>query len=195
MDEFMKKNGLEYVVGFSGGSDKEKEEVERVVNDSMLYFSKRPIAVLTGGTKWGIPKIASEIAKDYGMKTIGVMPERGEKYKLSSLDYEMIVPPKYAGSEYGDESEVFVKMCDAIEMIGGNNGTGVEFFHAMKINERRMKEEQSPIYIVPVSGISGFADKIPRLPFLNGASEALPMDPIYEGGDAAKYIMNKLDMI
>lgn len=196
---FFNKNNIEAVIAISGGADENKEKVNRILEDSMVYYSKYPIAILTGGTKWGIPNYASELAKDYNIKTIGVMPQRGEKYSLNSLDLKLVSGTEYGISEYGDESSIFAKIADGVEIIGGSAGTGVEFFHVMKINDRikkylsedKTKEKIKPV--APVVGVGGFAEEIYKLEVAKKNPEAIPFDKIYEGGDAAKYILNKLD--
>ncbi|MFP4424153.1 MAG: hypothetical protein ACLFP2_02880 [Candidatus Woesearchaeota archaeon] len=195
IDEFRNKENIEYIIGFSGSSDESnKEKAERIIEDSMLYFKDKNIAILTGGTKFGIVKTANQIAKDYGLRTIGVVPDSGDKYSLSYLDCKVTVPPDYGRSEFGDESATFVKAIDAMEIIGGNSGTAIEFFHAMKINERRIKPkyDEKPIIIAPLKSIEGFAQMAYDLPQASMMYEAFPQEPIMYGGDAAKFILNKL---
>ncbi|MFO7711415.1 MAG: hypothetical protein R6V53_06625 [Candidatus Woesearchaeota archaeon] len=195
IDEFRNKENIEYIIGFSGSSDESsKEEAERIIEDSMLYFKNKDIAILTGGTKFGIVKTANEIAKDYGLKTIGVLPDSGEKYSLPYLDCKVTVPSDYGRSEFGDESATFVKALDAMEIIGGNAGTAIEFFHAMKINERKIKPKynEQPIVIAPLKSIEGFGQMAYGIPQARMMPEAFPQEPIMYGGDAAKFILHKL---
>ncbi|MBD3249082.1 hypothetical protein GF336_03480 [Candidatus Woesearchaeota archaeon] len=195
--KFMENNKLEKIIAFSGGADEKKEKVERIIEDSILYFKNKPIGILTGGTYWGIPKFATDIAKDYGLKTIGVMPERGEKYSLDNLDLKIKVPPKYGNSEYGDESEVFAKLADGVEIIGGSAGTAIESYHIIKINSRiidYIKKEttkETPKIIAPIAGLGGFSEEIYSI---QSAKGMIPPSKIFEGGDAAKYLLSKLDI-
>ncbi|MBR9691154.1 hypothetical protein GOV06_00035 [Candidatus Woesearchaeota archaeon] len=200
VQEFTSKNGIEKIIAFSGGADEEKEAVERIIQDSMIYFKDCPVAILTGGTSWGIPKFATEVAKDYGLKTIGVMPARGEKYALNSLDLKLVVAPEYGQSEYGDESGVFAKLSDGVEIIGGSAGTAIEFYHVMKINSRikdyqdKGTSEEAFKVVAPIAGVGGFSDTIYSLEIARAIPEAVPRDRLHFGGDAAKYILNKLGL-
>jgi len=194
--QFMKKFDLSYIVGFSGGSDDNKELVQKVIEESIMYFKNQPLAVLTGGTTFGVPKYASEIAKDNGMKTIGVLPERGEKYALKSLDLKLVAEPRYSTSEFGDESEVFAKLLNGVEIIGGSAGTAIEFYHIMKINDRKLnpKYSETPVYIAPIEGVGGFSSQINSTAIFKKLPEVFPSDKLYYGGDAAKFILNKLGL-
>lgn len=195
-ETFVKQNEISKVIAFSGGSDESKESVENVINESMVYFKGKNIAILTGGTSWGIPKIASDIAKDYGLKTIGIMPERGEKYTKSNLDLKVVIPSKYGQSEFGDESEVFAKLSDAVEIIGGSAGTAIEFYHIMKINDRKLNPKYSeiPKYVAPIGSVAGFSSDIYNLDMYQKYSEVFPSDKLSNGGDAANFILNKLGL-
>ena len=119
-----------------------------------------PIAVLCGGTEWGVPKIAAEMAKKFNLPVIGVYPERGKKYALEDLDLSIEIAPRYKNSEWGDESEVLVKLSDAVIIIGGSFGTQIEYSHAMKINEGRIKYGLEPIYLIPILGVGGWSENI-----------------------------------
>jgi predicted Rossmann-fold nucleotide-binding protein len=194
---FKEKENIEHIIGFCGSSDNSnKELVEQIIQDSMIYFRNKDIAILTGGTCFGAVKVANEIAKDYGLKTIGIVPQRGEKYLLPALDLKVSIPSRYGNSEFGDESEVFVKACDALEIIGGSTGTAIEFYHALKINERRLnpKYNEKPIIIAPLANVEGFSKTIYSLPQIKNMTNAIPNSPIMYGGDAAKFILYKLEV-
>jgi len=199
-ERFMKENDLTHVIGFSGGSDKQKSQVQSILSDSMVYLKNYPVAILTGGTCWGIPNYATEIAKDYGLKTIGVMPTRGVKYETNGLDLKLVAEPKFASSEYGDESEIFAKIVNGVEIIGGSAGTAIETFHILKINDRiidyakKGKSDEVPKIIAPIKGIAGFSSEIYKLGLCEKMPECMPDQPIYEGGDAAKFILNRLGL-
>jgi len=195
--EFMSKNGLGYVIGFSGGSDKEENQVQNIIEESMTYLKSKPVVILTGGTKYGVPRIATEIAKDYGLKTIGVMPQRGEKSAVGGLDLVLIAQPRVGSSEYGDESEIFAKLCNGVEIIGGSSGTKIEFNHIMKINDRRLnpKYNETPIYVAPIASISGFSSQIHGSDEARKFPQVIPSEIIMNGKDAAEYLINKLKII
>lgn len=97
------------------------------------------IAVLTGGTKWGVPRIATQIARELGFPTIGVYPLTAKgKHAMAPemLDLAICVHPGYGKSAWGDESHIFTKLLDAAVVIGGNAGTMVEVTHVLKQNEK-----------------------------------------------------------
>lgn len=192
---FMQDNKLVKVVAFSGGSDTEGDFVSKNLEECLQYLSGRSIAILTGGTSFGLPKLATKISKDYGFKTIGVMPERGEKYSLGDLlDLKIVIKQRVMGSEFGDESEVFVKFSDGAVIIGGASGTAIEYYHAMKINERRLnpKYNEKPIYLAPISGISGFSEKIYEFEIPEVLRVCLPASKIKNGKSAGQFLIERI---
>ena len=58
----LERQGIKKIIAFSGGADLE-EKISEIVEQSMDTFKGLPIAVLTGGTAWGLPKYATETAK------------------------------------------------------------------------------------------------------------------------------------
>jgi predicted Rossmann-fold nucleotide-binding protein len=202
--DFLGERKVQKVVGISGGAEGNDEaRVKALLEQSMAQYAGKPIAILTGGTKWGVPKYATDLAKDANLPVIGVLPERGTKYKLDNLDYEVVVPSRLGDSEYGDESEVFVKLINGLQIIGGGAGTLVEFAHAMKINDRRIKDGKDLIVIAPVSGFGGTAEDIYSMAatrdicrkytgeFIAGTS----LTPkIFHGANAANYLLRHWGM-
>ncbi len=196
MEEFFDRYGIKNVISFSGGTEVDENRVERILNESLGVLSDyKGVAILTGGTVWGLPGKASQLATRYKMPTIGVFPRRGEKdtdrYTLSRV---VIAPPRYGESEYGDETELFVKLSDGMIMIAGGYGTALEYFYAMKINDRRIrpKYEQRPIYIAPIHGLGGFSERAYDLTFNEELRRVLPEKPVENGTDAAEFLVKKL---
>jgi hypothetical protein len=198
VQQFMQAHGLQKIVAFSGGADESKSEVESIIYSAMARFRDKPVAILTGGTKWGVPNYASGIAKDCGLKTIGVMPERGKKYALEALDLRIVVPPVYGQSEYGDESSAFAKLADGVVMIGGSAGTAVEFWHVMKINTRIQeylaegKTDEAIKLVVPMKGVRGFSETVMGLAIAKAVPEAFPTTDVYTGDCAGTYLVDRL---
>lgn len=123
--------------GLKGASDEYVATIIRGVL-SKLRESYR-IAVLTGGTKWGVPRIATQVARELGFPTIGVYPLTAKgKHAMSEemLDLAICVYPGYGKSAWGDESHILTKLLDATIVIGGNAGTMVEVTHVLKHNEK-----------------------------------------------------------
>ncbi|MAF34227.1 hypothetical protein CMO91_00100 [Candidatus Woesearchaeota archaeon] len=195
LDAHLLDRGIQWVVAYSGGSDDHADIVKDVISDSMLELPDHA-AILTGGTPYGVPKIATEMARERGYTTIGVFPERGEEKALHDLlDFEILVRPHYGTSEYGDESEVFVKASNAMIVIGGSMGTAIEFSHAMKINDRRLdpkykdkQETPNPIWVAPLRGVGGFSQAAYELPLNDRMREALPQEIISDGKQAGEWI-------
>ncbi|MDE1919084.1 MAG: hypothetical protein KGH56_00075 [Patescibacteria group bacterium] len=140
--------------------------VSNIVRDILLPLRGYHIAVLTGGTAWGVPRIAAQTAHELGFYTIGVYPAtaaRKAKNMLPEgmLDLSVCVHPSIGESRWGDESAIYVKLLDAVVIIGGRAGTMVEVAHILKCNEKSDARVKS---ILPVSGTGGTADKVSFFP-------------------------------
>jgi len=215
ISEFKKQYGIKKVIAFSGGSDsklngvpdddplqKKFEEFskileERIISDCLGKFRGYQIAILTGGTKWGVPNTSSVVAKKYGLKTIGIYPLVGKKHALGDeiLDLSMCVTPRYLESKWGDESPIFAKLLDGVVVFGGNAGTLIECAHVLKINETLKKSGESLKYIVPISGTGGVADGLPFIwakPEIRAA--CMPSFRVTNGFQAADILREKLDL-
>jgi len=172
LQTFMHQHGLHKIIAFSGGSDDKLEGIpdeslqtsykramqqkeEYIVDQAMRKLQGYRIAILCGGTKWGIPQTAAVKAKKYGFKTIGVYPYIGLRHALDSalLDLSVGVEPLYGGSAWGDESPIFTKLLDGVIVYGGSAGTLVEMAHIFKMNEGILKKNGMPKYIVPIAGM------------------------------------------
>ena len=125
------------------------------------------VAILTWGTSWDIPKIASELARKYNLPTIWVLPKRGKKSSMwkEFLNAEIIIPPIHWDSHYWDESSVFAKLSDWVFMIGWWAWTLVEFSHVMKINEALHKNNMKIKKIVPITWIPWVAEATNYIPW------------------------------
>jgi predicted Rossmann-fold nucleotide-binding protein len=180
---FMESHGLHKVIGFSGGSDDQLQGVpkdddlqlkyvdfrntfhDRLISDALKPLRGYRIAILTGGTKGGIPELATRKAKEYGFKTIGVFPRKGKEYALDSsvLDLSICVDPMIGESRWGDEGATWTSLVDGMIVIGGKAGTLTECAHIQKINEALIKNDKTPKYIVAIYGTGGIADQLPYL--------------------------------
>ncbi|MFE7797987.1 hypothetical protein [Nocardia sp. NPDC057440] len=212
---FLRHNGLHRIVAFSGGADDKLHGVgdkklvsdyeavmsakqERVVGDAIRKLRYYRIAVLTGGTKGGLPGTATSLAHEYGLKTIGVFPENARKkgYVLHDLlDLELEVPAVYDQSQWGDESPFFASLLHGVFVYGGSAGTLIEMAHVLKINDRLNNKEQPLKFIVPISGTGGVADGLRFIwakPEIRDAS--MPKSVVLGGGDAAKAMIDQLEL-
>lgn len=215
INEFKKHHGIHKVIAFSGGSDtalrgvpdndplqaQYKEFVkgfeERVIGDCLGKFRGYQVAILTGGTKWGVPKTAATKAKEFRLKTIGIYPLAGKKYALGDdiLDLSICVEPRFGESRWGDESPVYTKLLDASIVVSGSAGTLIECAHLLKMNEALNKRGLPIKYIVPISGTGGVAD---GLPFVWTKPEirslCMPHVRVLNGFQAADILREKLNL-
>lgn len=210
VDAWKARTGIRQVVAFSGGADRglgpdvEPEAVrfmearmEREVAAAVNYLKSYHIAVLTGGTKFGVPAVAATAAKRAGLGTIGVFPWIGVKHALTSdiIDLQICVEPRFGESCWGDESAVFAKMLDGVIVYGGGAGTLVEAAHLLKINEHRLKHEQRPKFIVPIGRSGGTADTLPYFPAkVEVRAACMPQTPISSGLQAAAELERRLNL-
>lgn len=215
ISEFKKNYGIQRVIAFSGGSSSEisgvpegdplqaqykkfSQELEtRILRECIGKLRGFQIAILTGGTKWGVPKTAIEIAKSYGIKTIGIYPLAGKKHALGDehLDLSLCIEPRCGESRWGDESPIFSKLLDGVIVFSGGAGTLIECAHILKINEALQKNGLPVKYIVPISGTGGVAD---GLPFIWAKPEirsiCMPHSRVCTGAEAADIIIDKLNL-
>ncbi len=190
VDEFLRRRGVRSIIGFSGGYMDHEDRAKQVIEQSMKFYQGYPVAILTGGTKWNLPGHASAIAQAHGLPVIGVLPERGLKHKVQGLDLELVVPSIYGQSEWCDESQLFGKLCDGIELIGGGPGAAVEVFQALKISLDRIRDGKTPKYIAPIAGFGGVEELLYKSSFVNAT--CMPQVPFEDGASAAKYLMENL---
>ncbi len=191
----LKSKKISKIIAFSGGSES-GEHANNLARESIDVLKDYHIAILTGGTTWGLSNAVTEYAQALSIPVIGVYPARGKKYTSSHLDFALEVPPKYGESEWGDDSEVFAKLIHGVEIIGGGMGTMIEFAHIMKINETRIKYCTSPIYVAPVrTGDNTFSDVFHHLPIKPEIKIiCMPALPFTDGKSAANYIIEKVGL-
>lgn len=212
---FKMEHGVNLIIGISGGSDDklagipdddplQKQYADfntahhvRLLQDALKPLRGYRIAILTGGTHWGIPRLGLELAKKYGFKTIGVLPKAGERYALDEdlLDLRIIVDPLIGSGAWGDEGPVWTSLIDGLIVIGGAAGTLTELAHIMKLNEGLCKNGHRPKYMVPIHGTGGVADQVHQLwakPAIRDLS--MPRDRVHSGAEAARLLIEALDL-
>ena len=157
------------------------DRTEQLVQEFLQKFAglEHHIAILTGGTKNGIPEKVSNAAKQQGFKTIGIYPETGCKHFLGDdiIDIPICITSTYqdckqsihwaTSSYWGDESSMFAKTLDAVVVIGGSAGTLIEMAYVLKMNAAILKAKKKGEagsnklkYIVPVSGFGGVSEDL-----------------------------------
>lgn len=212
---FRQKHGIGRIIGISGGSENQLAGIpeddplqqqhaayqgalhERLLQDTLRPLRGYRIAILTGGTQWGIPKMAVQVARQFNFKTIGVLPEAGERHALPDelLDLKIVVEPMLGEAAWGDEGPVWTSLIDGLIVIGGAAGTLTELAHIMKLNEARCKRGLRPKYMVPLHGTGGVADQVHQLwakPAIRDRS--MPNDRVYSGNQAAHLLIDALEL-
>lgn len=111
----MKKIGI---VGYSAAKFDEwqaRNLLFKVFDDIMSTYGKDEVMIVSGGTMYGIPKLAYFMAARLGYKTGGVICKEGLDDNLFPTLDELLVE----GEHWGDESEKFIDTIDALYRIGG----------------------------------------------------------------------------
>lgn len=198
---FRKHLDLQSLIGISGGAKEyslaETIRVARVVDEAVGVFARKHIGLVTSGTKQGIPCHTMSCAFDNVVPVVRIFPARGQKHltphTLIKLDLE--IEPRCGASEWGDESEVFVKVADAFLFIGGGAGTLVEIAHWAKMNQTRADHSIPPIPAVPVMGFGGVSEWLVRegaTHFPSFFTNATPPEAIQSGHEAALWLVARL---
>lgn len=193
--DLLVRNNLKSILAFSGGSEKGSEEmIVEILKDLILNVKGLPVAILTGGTKGGVPEIGIRVARESSIPTIGVFPPRARKYvMLDDLDLAIeTLPPSVGSASFGTETPSFVSLANGIAVVGGGFGTLTEIATALKVNLGRIKKGETPIYICPVQGTGGVADIIPSLPGIEKVGLSLPSSRVTTGSEAASFFREKL---
>jgi len=197
--EELHKEGIQKIIAFSGGSES-GESAEKVAEESLNFLKDYPIAIVNGGTAWGLSKYITDLAKKWNIPVIGIYPTRGTKYAIKNIDFAIEVEPIFGESEWGDATEIFTKLPHGVEVIEGGLGTAIEFAYFMKINEGRVHYHKEPIYLVPIrsaplpdlSNVSNLAHFFPVKQEVIKAS--MPDFDVYNGRNAAEYLVKKLNL-
>jgi hypothetical protein len=120
-------------VGVSGYFDQkfDEEEATELLEDALDDIEKEyidtgefdEIAIVSGLTDHGMPKIAYQVANFRGYETVGVAPKAVNEtgYELYPVD-EII----YEGENFGDEIDKYIEMIDVFVRIGGGSQTQKE---------------------------------------------------------------------
>ena len=92
--------------------------IESSIAQALSTFSKGPwdCELVSGWTNMGVPKLAYEIARELGMKTVGISAARAHKVRsgLFPVDESFTI-----GHKFGDESDFFIDYIDVLIRIGG----------------------------------------------------------------------------
>lgn len=194
VQNLLAKNNLKAILALSGGSEEGSEDViADILRDLILNVRDLPVAILTGGTKGGVPEIGIRVARESSVPTIGVFPSRARSYALlDDLDIAIeTLPPSVGSPSFGTETPSFVNLANGIAVVGGGFGTLTEISTALKVNMGRIRKNETPIYICPIQGTGGAADIISDLPGIEKVGLSLPHTKISTGLEAARFFRSK----
>lgn len=112
------------IVGYSAQKFDEEQAMrliyrgmEKIVKNVVQNKDKEiSIEIVSGLTDLGIPALAYKFAKQHNLYTVGVACSKATEYECYPVDKRIIV-----GSNWGDESQDFLKYCDAFIRVGGGN--------------------------------------------------------------------------
>ncbi|MEL6347699.1 MAG: hypothetical protein AAFV53_31625 [Myxococcota bacterium] len=102
------------------------------------------LVMCSGATNIGVPGKAYQICAELGITTMGVTAAAAARYTLAPM--QRLVP---VGRRFGDESHVFVDLCDEFVILGGGNQSDAE--------TRAAHQARKPITVI--QGFGGAADQ------------------------------------
>lgn len=124
------------VIGYSTQKFDRVEAKEMIVSafDKLeKQYKNHNMYCVSGWSDLGIPGLAYEEASRRGWKTVGIAPEKVKDYKLYPVNIQICV-----GSEWGDESNVFLDNINVLIKIGGGK----------QLNKEKNKAKQKGIEIL-----------------------------------------------
>lgn len=198
IDQFLRDNELRGIIAITGGAsddDTKDDHIRSIVKEFIEALTDKGFAIAGNGTKWGVPLYTVQFAKELAIPIIRIYPEKAKKYLLEG-DYglDVSIPPRVLSSEWGDDSEVLIKVCSGIIFIAGGTGTQIEFAHWAKINEGRVSRNERIIYGVPIYGAGGWTEAVydKVLPMYSKISACFPQEKTLSGKQAAEYLLRKM---
>lgn len=139
--------------------------MRRLLAEEILSYSEErgeALVVASGATSLGVLQVTYALCAQEGVRAMGITSDGALRYKLGEQEY--VVP---VGRSFGDESEAFVRLCDAFLLLGGGEQSKAETLAA--------HEEGKPVTVI--QGFGGAADgfcetSLPRASFVQAG--ALP---------------------
>lgn len=200
LQEFKTDFAVTHIVAISGGADGVNEAIAKGIIRgicSELILNDAPVAILSGGTRGGIPEMVLRVAKEYELPTLAVFPrkariDRNVLAELIDLPIEG-VPPSLGDPTFGTETPTFAQIPDIAVVIGGGFGTLIEVACMMKQNQARFRKGKPPIYIIPILNTTGTADLIPNLTTLDNKMSQAIVSGIQDGISAGRAIVGLVD--
>lgn len=210
VETFKREQGISTLIAICGGAEMQATQTKELLNDTVKKLAFFPqVAIITGGTRGGVPEMATKLARQIGMKVIGVVPACVKPHNLlEEVDMRLTVDPLGYESVWGSESSLLTNLADAMIFIGGGAGTLIEMAQALKVNSSRLQPpkpgreavySRRPIAIAPVSGFGGVADLAPvflAIALINQTiwERTFPSTPLRTGIDVANYLIRYLNL-
>lgn len=170
--EFREKYGITHCLGIIGASNFNASKDDYLLLESAFSILRQnygQTAIISGGTKGGIPEFAVNFAFSKNIPTVGVLPDAGKKYSLPGLDLDIVVPPPILGDIiWGSETPVLASLVDTVFVFGGEWGTLIEIATIVKNQKYRERKGLPPVKIIC------FPPKAPLYNLLSDAAENLP---------------------
>ncbi len=130
------------IVGFSRNQF-DKTEAKRILNDIFqkihTEYSDKNVEIISGYTNSGVPKIAYELANQYGFKTVGYSAKQALKVRSGTYPVDQVI---LKGEKFGDESDDFVRYIDYLIRVGGGSQSRHEVAMFKKIHDDDLNTSQ-----------------------------------------------------
>lgn len=107
------------IVGFSRNQFDKKAAREILQNEFQKLKEKHideTIEIVSGFTNSGVPKIAYELADEFGFVTVGFSAKQALRVRSGVYPVKKKI---IKGNRFGDESEDFIRYIDALIRVGG----------------------------------------------------------------------------
>jgi hypothetical protein len=112
--------------------------------DCQRRYGQR-LVIASGATDQGMLKLAYEVCQFLHIIAMGIAPDQALEFPLGRMQYMLPF-----GTNFGDESQVFVRAIDELIVIGGGRQSERELFAAARVRR--------PLTII--QGFGGIADQL-----------------------------------
>lgn len=136
--ENARAKGINKILGVYGqlsfDSNKQSQQVGLMVKIVLDFVEDKIDAVATSGSLLGVGGIGHKIAKDKGLKTIGIIPQT-VAFRTDPKKFDLLL---IQGEDWGDGSYLFGGLADSILFMGGGYWSFLEYKYA-KLFDRKVK--------------------------------------------------------
>lgn len=147
-------------IGITGFSRNQFDKIEsrKILRNVFEILSKKhsgkEVKIVSGYTNSGIPKIAYELADEFGFTTVGYSARQALNVRSGVYSVKEVI---LIGEKFGEESESFVEYIDGLIRVGGGSQSRkeVELFKAKNIGRpigALLKEYEVDWYGKKISG-------------------------------------------